>query len=39
MQIVQAIANRISANVQKVIIGKQAEIRLTLLALLCEVTS
>jgi MoxR-like ATPase len=36
MQIVQAIANRISANVQKVIIGKQAEIRLTLLALLCE---
>ena len=36
MQIVQAIANRISANVQKDIIGKQAEIRLTLLALLCE---
>ncbi|MCE7983844.1 MAG: MoxR family ATPase [Caldilinea sp. CFX5] len=36
MQIVQSVANRISANVQKVIIGKQAEIRLTLLALLCE---
>jgi len=36
MQIVQSVANRISSNVQKVIIGKQAEIRLTLLALLCE---
>lgn len=36
MQIVQSVANRISANVQKVIIGKQAEIRLTMLALLCE---
>ncbi len=36
MQIVQSVANQISANVQKVIIGKQAEIRLTLLALLCE---
>jgi len=36
MQIVQTVANQISANVQKVIIGKQAEIRLTLLALLCE---
>ena len=36
MQIVKSVANRISANVQKVIIGKQAEIRLTLLALLCE---
>jgi MoxR-like ATPase len=36
MQVVQSVANRISANVQKVIIGKQAEIRLTLLALLCE---
>ncbi len=36
MEIVQSVANRISTNVQKVIIGKQAEIRLTLLALLCE---
>lgn len=36
MQIVQSVANRISVNVQNVIIGKQAEIRLTLLALLCE---
>jgi MoxR-like ATPase len=36
MQIVQLVANRISSNVQKVIIGKQAEIRLTMLALLCE---
>lgn len=36
MQIVQSVANRISSNVQKVIIGKQGEIRLTLLALLCE---
>lgn len=36
MQIVQSVATRISANVQKVIIGKQSEIRFTLLALLCE---
>lgn len=36
MQIVQSVATRISSNVQKVIIGKQSEIRFTLLALLCE---
>ncbi|MEZ4729374.1 MAG: MoxR family ATPase [Caldilineaceae bacterium] len=36
MQIVQSVATRISENVQKVIIGKQSEIRFTLLALLCE---
>lgn len=36
MQIVQSVSTRISSNVQKVIIGKQSEIRFTLLALLCE---
>ncbi|MEZ4681829.1 MAG: MoxR family ATPase [Caldilineaceae bacterium] len=36
MEIVQSVASRVANNVQKVIIGKQSEIRLTLLALLCE---
>ncbi|MEZ4863223.1 MAG: MoxR family ATPase [Caldilineaceae bacterium] len=36
MQIVQSVADRVTNNVQKVIIGKQNEIRLTILALLCE---
>ncbi len=36
MQIAQAVANRVMENVQKVIIGKQNEVRLTLVALLCE---
>ncbi len=36
MQIAQALANRVLGNVQKVIIGKQNEVRLTIVALLCE---
>ena len=36
MQIVQTVADRVLANVQKVIIGKQNEVRMTLVALLCE---
>ena len=36
MQIAQSIADRVLENVRKVIIGKDNEIRLTLLALLCE---
>ncbi|MCX6044659.1 MAG: MoxR family ATPase [Chloroflexi bacterium] len=36
MQIVQALANRVLGNVQKIIIGKQNEVRLTIVALLCE---
>lgn len=36
MEIVQSVANRVLNNVQNVIIGKTNEIRLTLLALLCE---
>src|SRR5215212_4629422 len=36
MQIVQAIGERLLKNVQQVIVGKDQEIRLTLLALLCE---
>ena len=36
MQIVQSVANRVVNNVQTVIIGKQNEVRFTLLALLCE---
>lgn len=36
MEVVQSVANRVVENVQKVIIGKQSEVRLTLLALLCE---
>jgi len=36
MQIVQEAADRISKNVQQVIVGKQGEIRLTLVALFCE---
>ena len=36
MQIVQKVGEQLLQNVQKVIIGKDREIRLTLLALLCE---
>lgn len=36
MQTVQSIGERVLQNVQKVIIGKDREIRLTLLALLCD---
>jgi MoxR-like ATPase len=36
MQIVQSLANRVLSNVQKIIIGKQNEVRLTIVALLCE---
>lgn len=36
MSIVQTVAERVLNNVQKVIVGKQNEVRLTLLALLCE---
>jgi len=36
MQAVQTIANRIIENVQRVIIGKDHEVRITLVALLCE---
>jgi MoxR-like ATPase len=36
MQIVQTLGERVQRNVQQVIVGKEGEIRLTLLALLCE---
>lgn len=36
MEIVQSIGERLLNNVQRVIVGKQTEIELTLLALLCE---
>jgi MoxR-like ATPase len=36
MQIVQTISERVVKNVQQVIVGKDAEIRLTMLALMCE---
>lgn len=36
MQIAQDVANRVLENVRRVIVGKDREIRLTLLALLCE---
>jgi len=36
MQSVQTVANRIIENVQKVILGKDHEVRMTLVALLCE---
>ncbi len=36
MQPVQTVANRIIENVQKVILGKDHEVRMTLVALLCE---
>lgn len=36
MQIVQSISDRVLGNVQQVIVGKDPEIRLTLLALFCE---
>ena len=36
MQIAQTIPNRVLENVRKVIVGKDSEIRMTLVALLCE---
>ena len=36
MQTVQSVGERVLQNVQKVIVGKEREIRLTLLALLCD---
>lgn len=36
MQIVQTIGERVLNNVQQVIVGKESEIRLTLLSLMCE---
>jgi MoxR-like ATPase len=36
MEIVQTVATRVSDNVRRVIVGKDAEVRLTLLAMLCE---
>ena len=36
MQIAQSIAERVVENVRQVIVGKDSEIRLTMLALLCE---
>jgi MoxR-like ATPase len=36
MQVVQTVADRILQNVRTVIVGKDAEVRLTLVALLCE---
>ncbi len=36
MQVVQTISDRVLSNVRKVIVGKDQEIQLTLLALLCE---
>ncbi|RIK41086.1 MAG: AAA family ATPase [Chloroflexi bacterium] len=36
MRIVQTVAERVLDNVQRVIVGKQNEVRMTLLALLCE---
>jgi len=36
MQIAQSIAERVLANVQNVIVGKEQEIRMTLVGLLCE---
>ena len=36
MDVVQSIANRVTENVRRVIIGKDEEVRLTLLAMLCE---
>ncbi|MEX1019637.1 MAG: MoxR family ATPase [Litorilinea sp.] len=36
MQIVQTIGERVLQNVQQVIVGKEAEVRLTMLSLMCE---
>ena len=36
VQIIASFAERVSANVEKVIIGKQREVEMTLIALLCE---
>lgn len=36
MEIVRTIANRVIENVRKVIVGKDDEVRLTILAMLCE---
>ncbi|MCS6827656.1 MAG: MoxR family ATPase [Caldilinea sp.] len=36
MELVQSVANRVTENVRQVIVGKDEEVRLTLLAMLCE---
>ncbi|MCB0160093.1 MAG: AAA family ATPase, partial [Caldilineaceae bacterium] len=36
MQLAQSIADRVLKNVRKVIVGKDNEIRLTLVALMCD---
>ncbi len=36
MQVVRSIAERVMGNVEKVILGKEQEVRLTMVALLCE---
>ncbi len=36
MELVQSVANRVTENVRHVIVGKDEEVRLTLLAMLCE---
>ena len=36
MELVQSVVNRVADNVRRVIVGKDQEVRLTLLAMLCE---
>ncbi|MFO7632172.1 MAG: MoxR family ATPase [Caldilinea sp.] len=36
MELVQSVVNRVAENVRQVIVGKDEEVRLTLLAMLCE---
>ena len=36
MELVQSVVNRVTENVRQVIVGKDEEVRLTLLAMLCE---
>lgn len=36
MELVQSVANRVTENVRRVIVGKDEEVRMTLLAMLCE---
>jgi MoxR-like ATPase len=36
MELVQNVVNRVTENVRQVIVGKDEEVRLTLLAMLCE---
>ncbi|MCB0055584.1 MAG: AAA family ATPase, partial [Caldilineaceae bacterium] len=36
MELVQNVVNRVADNVRRVIVGKDQEVRLTLLAMLCE---